>query len=155
MQLDIEVANLTRHKVKKAFISKVIIEAADLYNRHLKKVSVSVVLIGEKRMGSLNKRYLGKDKATDVLSFNYNLGYNAKEGGRLKRKRAKGKKTIEGELILCPEVIKKSARENKIKFNQELAFVLAHGFLHLAGMKHSKKMYKIQDKVVKSMNNEQ
>ena len=56
-----------------------------------------------------------------MLSFNLDSGYN------------KNRKVLEGELVLCPNVIAKNARENKVNFSRELAFVLAHGVLHILG----------------------
>lgn len=110
----IEINNLTREKIEKRFLLKVA-------GRILKKEKrdLSVALIGERRMRELNRKYRGKNQATDVLSF------NQKEIGL-------------GEIILCPGQIRKNSRKLKIPFSKELAKVLIHGILHLLGYDHER-----------------
>jgi probable rRNA maturation factor len=77
--------------------------------------ALSIGFVGESAMRRLNRRWRGKDRATDVLSF----------GGE-------GKEL--GELIFCYSEIKRQAKIHKIPSESELVFVLIHGILHLAGM---------------------
>jgi probable rRNA maturation factor len=82
----------------------------------------------------INQAFRRRNYATDILSF-------AGEGKNL------------GELIICPQVIKKQAKEHDLTFDQELAYMFLHGVLHLLGYDHekskseAKKMLKIQDEV--------
>jgi probable rRNA maturation factor len=91
------------------------------------------LLIGFKNLPSekikkLNKDYRNKNEPTDILSFGYEFNKNL----------------LEGDLVLCWDVIKKNAEEDKIKPEQELRKNLIHGCLHLVGMEHSKEMFKLQ-----------
>src|SRR4030042_3720635 len=133
--MKIEIANLTKKRIGSDFVKKIIRKAVKLAQSDLKLLEISVVFLDEAEIRKINWKYRRKNKSTDVLSLNLDSGYNKKG-------------IIKGEIILCPEVISKNARETKVKFDRELAFVLSHGVLHLAGMRHGKKMYELQDKVV-------
>ena len=54
-----------------------------------------------------------------------------------------------GELILCYNNIDVYAKKRGIKTEEEIVNVFSHGVLHLLGMRHGKKMFNIQKKVVK------
>jgi probable rRNA maturation factor len=148
MKTTIEIANLTKKRIDPDFVKKIVRKTALLhrYAKHggqaklsgvsLDCLEISVVFVNEAESRKINRKYRQKNKSTDVLSFNLDSGYN-KDG------------IIQGEIILCPDIIRKSARENKIDFSRELGFVLAHGVLHILGWRHGKKMYELQDKIVK------
>lgn len=134
MQIKIQTTNLTRRRISPDYIVRIAKKSVKALGKNYSKVDISVVLTDKKNIRKLNRIYRKKDRTTDILSFNYSLGYNKK-------------KEIEGELFLCPAFIEESARENKVSFEKELAFVLSHGILHLSGMRHGKRMYDLQDKV--------
>jgi len=139
MKTSIEVANLTKKRIDPDFVKKVVRKTARLVGEDFDDLSVSVVFLNEKEIKKINRKYRDKNKSTDVLSFRYDLEYNEK------------RRALMGELILSPEVIAKSAKENEVSFDQELAFVLSHGVLHLLGMKHGKRMYEMQDKIAQGL----
>ncbi|KKQ18924.1 MAG: putative rRNA maturation factor [Candidatus Nomurabacteria bacterium GW2011_GWA1_37_20] len=85
-----------------------------------KQYSLSMTCVSEKQSREINKKYRKKDKATNVLSFSL--------------------RKDEGEIILCPAVIKREAKSFSKTFNQFLSFLVIHGMLHLKGMKHSSTM---------------
>ena len=92
-----------------------------------KKVEISLNLVGEAKIRELNKKYRGKDKVTDVLSFPL-------EESRL------GKYDILplGDIFIClPFAVKESKKQN-ISIEKELAWLTVHGFLHLLGYDHEK-----------------
>ncbi len=135
--MKIEITNLAKKRIKADFVKKVIRKTLELACADLKLSEISVVFVSEEKIRRINRKYRRRDKSTDVLSFDYSLGYNEKE--------------VSGEIILCLDVIGKNACENKIAFSRELAFVLSHGILHILGMRHGEKMYGIQDKVCESL----
>ncbi len=89
-----------------------------LKSENVKIKDISIVLVEAQEIKSLNKKYRRKDKATDVLSFNY--GEDS------------------GEIALCPKVIGQNAKKLKNSFEKEIIRILAHGILHLAGYDHEK-----------------
>jgi probable rRNA maturation factor len=135
MKTSIEIANLTKKRIDPDLVKKVVGKTVKLAQVDLSGLNISVVFVSEAESRKINWKYRKKKKSTDVLSFNLDSGYN------------KNRKAIEGELMLCPNVIAKNARESKVNFSRELAFVLAHGVLHILGWRHGKKMYNLQDEV--------
>lgn len=131
----LEITNRTKRRIRKDLVRKVAEKTLLLAGKKTEEASLSIVLVSADIIQKLNLAYRRKNKPTDVLSFNYSSRYN------------KEKRIVLGELILCPEIIAESAKENKITFAREFAFVLSHGILHILGMRHSNMMYKIQDKV--------
>lgn len=110
----IEVNNLTGFKVDKKFLKKLAQKV--LASERKNKTELSIALVGPKRIKELNKKYRKKDKVTDVLSFTYNKS--------------------SGEIIICPQEVKKNSKKFNYTFKKELARVLIHGILHLLGYDH-------------------
>jgi probable rRNA maturation factor len=84
---------------------------------------LSVVFVGSARMRTINRKFRGRDYATDVLSFDY-------EGQSMD-----GWKFL-GELVLSPEVAMTNARRARSPFQIEIRTLLVHGILHLLGYDH-------------------
>ena len=136
MKTSIEIANLTKKKISSDLVKKIVRKTVKMSNDKLDRFDISIVFVGEVESRKINRKYRKKNKSTDVLSFLLDSGYNEKG------------KRLEGELVLCPNVIAKNARDNKVDFSRELIFVLAHGVLHILGWHHGKKMFQLQDKIV-------
>ncbi|PIS39545.1 MAG: rRNA maturation RNase YbeY [Candidatus Nealsonbacteria bacterium CG08_land_8_20_14_0_20_38_20] len=117
----IEVKNLTTKPVKEKFIIKIIDKV--LKGEKRKEENLSIALVGQGRIRDLNKRYRGKNRATDILAF------------------GQEQKLIEpflGELVICLREVKKNAETFRTTFEKELTKVLIHGTLHLLGYDHEK-----------------
>ena len=71
----------------------------------------------------LNHTYRGKDKPTNVLSFEF----DAPEGVEL---------PLVGDLIICPEVVLQESQEQEKTFHDHFAHMVVHGCLHLLGYDH-------------------
>ena len=56
-----------------------------------------------------------------------------------------------GDLVICLDVIKRQAKEHGLTVQEELGYMVLHGFLHLLGYDHeanvrdAKKMFTLQD----------
>ncbi|MFH1841498.1 MAG: rRNA maturation RNase YbeY [Candidatus Nealsonbacteria bacterium] len=113
----IEINNLIKKRIDEKFFKKIAEKV--LKEEKKEKTNLSIAFVEQKRIKELNKRYRGKDKATDVLSFsNQEAKIPAPEGL--------------GEIVICPQKVR------KISFNKELSRVLIHGILHLLGYDHEK-----------------
>lgn len=126
----------------KAFISSWVKKCVKELSRNkikIKEKNLVVVFATTKEIQILNKNYRGKNKPTDILSF------------------APVEKDFLGELVICPEVIRKQAKEHFLTFNEELGYMLLHGVLHLLGFDHEKSkkeekiMFSIQDKIFEDL----
>ena len=122
----IEINNLTTNPIYEEFLKK--IAKIVLEGEGKGKSDLSIALIGPGKMRGLNKRYLGKNRVTDVLAFGENSKFqipNSKFRGI-------------GEIVICLREVKKNAKKFKLSFEKELARVLIHGILHLLGYDHEK-----------------
>ncbi|MCD6402407.1 rRNA maturation RNase YbeY [bacterium] len=124
----IEVSNLTNQKVEKEFLKKIANKI--LESEKKENFDLSVFLVGPSRIRNLNKKYRGKNRITDILSFG--------QTQNLKFIMPPNKKEELGEIIVCPRVVKKNAKRYGVSFKEELARVLIHGILHLLGYNHEK-----------------
>ena len=100
--------------------------------------AMSIVFVGAREMRSINLRYLGRDYATDVLSFSY---------GRVRMEDA----PFLGEIIIAPEVAVNQATRHRTSPEKELRKLLVHGTLHLLGYDHERdrgRMNRIQMKLL-------
>jgi probable rRNA maturation factor len=93
--------------------------------REARPTSLSVYVVGAARSRSLNARYRGKDKPTNVLSF---AGPGLGPDGRL----------LVGELVICAPVVAREARDQGISRESHWAHMTVHGVLHLLGFGHER-----------------
>jgi probable rRNA maturation factor len=77
------------------------------------------LVTGDRELRRLNLQFLGKDCATDVLSFP-----SGEPGGSL------------GEIAISAERAAGQARQFGHPVEQEIAILMLHGLLHLLGMDH-------------------
>lgn len=110
-----------------------------------REIFVSLALVAPAEIHRLNKEYRKYDSVTDVLSF---AEYKSAKALKKAVDNPPDGGVFLGELILCYTDIREYARKNKIGLKKELANVVSHGVLHLLGMKHGKKMFSIQNKVL-------
>jgi len=120
------------------FISNVVKVAA----RSEKKIRgvVEIVVVPDKTMKELNKKYRKKNKTTDVLSFAWNED-------------KKVTSQVLGQIYISYPQIVKQAKQYQVSVRQEFARMLAHGILHLVGYDHmnkkdEKKMITRQEKII-------
>ncbi len=111
---------------------------------------IGVSLVDNKKIRALNKKYLGRDYATDVLSFNYLDDERGKlrssRGGSSKKSGASRKPVLDGKLLMSDDYLgdvvvsvekaKEQAKGYGNTCEQEIAELVAHGVLHLLGVHH-------------------
>jgi len=129
----IEINNLTTNPVDEDFLEK--IAEIVLKSEGKGESDLSIALIGPGKMRGLNKRYLGKNRVTDVLAF----GQNQKSKTKNQKFPIIPKGGLDvGEIVICLREVKKNAKKFKSSFKKELTRVLIHGILHLVGYDHEK-----------------
>jgi probable rRNA maturation factor len=82
---------------------------------------LGIVLTGDAPVRELNRRWRGLDRATDVLSF----GYDETPGP-----------VVNGDLIVSMDRVAVQSRRYRVTPGRELARLIVHGALHLAGLDH-------------------
>jgi probable rRNA maturation factor len=90
-------------------------------------VEVSVSIIGDRKMRTLNKKYRNLDKTTNVLSFSQTEGQGtASPDGVLRL----------GDVVLSFPQVVKGAREKETLVDDEVNFLVKHALHHLLGIHH-------------------
>jgi probable rRNA maturation factor len=92
---------------------------------------LAVTMVNAERMADLNREYLGRSGPTDVLSF----PIEDFSGGTPERDEA-GPPLLLGDIFVCPAVVRNNAAMSGVRFEDEMALMIVHGFLHLLGRDH-------------------
>ena len=87
---------------------------------------VQLILIGDAYMQNLNATYRGKDHTTDVLSFSLEVQDSD----------VPDLDAVGGEIYISLERTRVQAAQQAVTLVEELARLLVHGLLHLAGYDH-------------------
>jgi probable rRNA maturation factor len=82
---------------------------------------VTLRFVGGREARSLNRRYRGRDHATNVLTFVY-------DGGA----------SLSGDIVLCAPVVRNEARAQRKALAAHYAHLVIHGMLHLQGYDHER-----------------
>lgn len=107
---------------------------------------MTVLIVGVQRMKTINQRYRGKNKPTDVLSFS-----------RMETPMPIQPVLEIGDLVICLPIAKEQAKRFHETLNLELQRLTVHGMLHLFGYDHEKgpeqekRMFFLQDKILKNL----
>lgn len=90
--------------------------------------SVDLIFVDDRFMQRLNRKFTGRNKTTDVLSFGMKDGLP---------------ETVEfpslGDIYISLDQAKRQSDEYGVKFEEELRLLVAHGLLHLLGYDHRQK----------------
>ena len=109
----------------------------------LEECELSLMIVGDRAMRSLNRRFRRKDRPTDVLSFSQ-LEEVARAGmrGRLPGNRPGAVKAAPGlslgDVVISIETARRQAREMDVRIGKRLRTLLVHGFLHVLGYDHER-----------------
>lgn len=108
---------------------------------HARPGEIAIVLADDVRLRELNRRWRGIDRATDVLSF----GYDEPAPGRRRaprpartapRPREGAPVPVSGDLVISLDRVRAQAKRYRVTPGRELARLVVHGALHLAGLDH-------------------
>lgn len=93
---------------------------------------LSIVLVSNKQMHTLNKQFRDKDKPTDILSFPFYP--QLKAGERIVATHADEKNI--GDIIIAPQYVQDTLHEWGNTFQERMRILLVHGICHLLGYDH-------------------
>ena len=99
------------------------VEAALGGARYGKRAELSIRIAGTREGRALNRRYRGKDYATNVLSFPADLPHGVTS-------------PLLGDLVICAPVVAREAHEQGKPPRDHYAHLTVHGVLHLLGFDH-------------------
>lgn len=143
--LKILITNQQKSKVKLNLIKSI---AKDTLNNLgcNDNAELSILLTDNTGIHKLNKKYLKKDKPTDILSFPigdtshfpigdtshiFSLSLQSKNMGSVPN-------LMLGDIVISVEMTQKQSQELGITVDEEISKLLIHGILHLFGFDHEK-----------------
>lgn len=121
----VEINNTTQSSIDENFLRR--ISRHVLKGEQVESYGLSIALVNPNNMRELNRQYGGKDKVANVLSFPFD--------------KTQGKPNSElglGEVVLCPQEVRKDAKKYGMLFTDTLVWMLVHGILHLLRYNHEK-----------------
>lgn len=83
-----------------------------------KSASITLRLVGTREGRALNRKFRGRDYATNVLTFVYS------------------KKPLAGDIAICAPVVAREATAQRVERDAHYAHLTVHGVLHLQGFDH-------------------
>ncbi|GEM_PF-1057159 len=136
----IEINNPLDKNVSDSFIKETLLEGIS----QLKKegtiednlqFELSIALVDKESIKRYNSEYRKANKFTDVLSFCYDRTENE----------------INGEMLLCSDVIEEYAKEDQLDVMDEFRKNLIHSLLHIIGFEHGDEMFDLQGKLLEEI----
>jgi probable rRNA maturation factor len=106
---------------------------------------LSILLVDEDTMSAYHQKYLGEPGPTDVLSF-------PMDELRPPDDEEEPPAGLLGDIVLCPVVTARQAREHGRSPDAEAEHLLVHGLLHLLGYDHAEpderdEMFSLTEKI--------
>ena len=104
---------------------------------------INYIFLSDGELLEMNRKYLGHDTYTDIISFDYTVG-----------------KTLAGDIFISSDRVKENAVKYEVSTGCELRRVMAHGVLHFIGYTDKTdgqraKMQKEEDKFLQMFHVEQ
>lgn len=147
--MDVLFENTTDKNINKDIIISVIDESLK-YEGFPNNCEISVTIVDNKEIHSLNLKHRGIDRPTDVLSFPLiDFEYEDIPGD--------GSKIYLGDIVISIDKAEEQAKEYGHSLERELGFLTAHSMLHLLGYDHitpeeEKIMFKKQEDILSNLN---
>ena len=89
------------------------------------KWEISILLMDDNQIRALNRKYLHRNRPTDVISFSQIEG----EFNHINAK-------LLGDVVISVETARRQSGEVSSTLQDEITFLLVHGILHLLGYDH-------------------
>ena len=145
----VEIYDLTRKQVLKKYFKdikkyyKKTLEVLDLKD----DFDLSLIIVGRKKIRSINRDYRNIDKETDVISF---ANIDSEDYDFL------DERINLGDVFINVERVISQAKKYGHSERREFVFLFIHGLLHLFGYDHmdeedEKVMFALQDKIVEDL----
>ena len=121
--MTLELQNLSDHSMPRLWMDRALhfifqeLKKKKIISAKDQRKALDIIFLKAPEAKKLNKKFRNKNYATDILSF-------------------AGDQELFGELVICPQVLEKQAKEHGHSFRAELGYMLIHGVLHLLGYDH-------------------
>jgi probable rRNA maturation factor len=111
----------------------------------IENAELSILIVNDKKMRELNRRYRGVDRTTDVLSFpQYSSEARKSRSAEVKTSELPCFRTsalVLGDVVINTQAAMRQLSEHGLTFKEEIRWLLIHGILHLVGYDHERSRY--------------
>lgn len=147
--MDVLFENTTDKEINQKLINSVITESLK-YEGISDNCEISVTIVDNKEIHSINLKHRGIDRPTDVLSFPL-IDFDKETLPN------DGTKIYLGDIIISIEKAAEQAKEYGHSIEREIGFLTAHSMLHLLGYDHMTSeeeeiMFKKQEEILENLN---
>ena len=95
-----------------------------------RSADMSILLVGDRRMRSINRRFRHRDRSTDVLAFAFREAGGPHDFHR--------DAAHLGDVVISLPTARRQAKAARRPLEEELVALLIHGVLHLCGYDHER-----------------
>jgi probable rRNA maturation factor len=121
----VAVARFSKREIA-AFTRKLLLTLEKLEKLDEEITEVSIAFVDDDAMTELNKKFRGKKKTTDVLTFRADDSYNEPS--------ASGRPL--GDIVISVDQARRQAADEKHSLATEIRYLVVHGVLHALGYDH-------------------
>lgn len=149
--MPVETTNESGFPLEESALQDVLIFAMQKMRVH-PAAEVAIVVVEEAAMEQLHIQWMGEPGPTDVLSF-------PMDELRPGRDNEVSEEGILGDIVLCPTVAEKQAKDAGHSVMDELQMLTVHGLLHLLGYDHAEpeeeaEMFGLQGDILKEFHSQ-
>ena len=116
----------SRYKVNRKLIKNAVADVLQ-ENSFSSPIEVSIAIVGDRKMRTLNKKYRDKEGTANILSFPLNEGEQTKLPTDVVRL---------GDIVISYPMVIKEASEQELLVDERVDELVRHGMLHLLGLHH-------------------
>lgn len=139
--MKINIENKSKNKLKKDFIKtikKTVLKTLKFSKKEFDEINI--IFVSDKEIKKINKKFLNKNKTTDVIAFNYPSAYPLELA----------------DIFISTDTAKKNSKDYGLFFETELLILCVHGTLHISGYddktkSQRKKMNETTFKILKNV----
>lgn len=113
---------------------------------------LSLVFVSDRAIRKINKTFLGRNRATDVIAFPYR-----DEPSHNSQLQTHNEPMPFGDIYISLDTAERQAKKQNYPLRNELALLIVHGLLHLIGYrdgsaKQKKRMFALQRRLFRKIN---
>lgn len=126
LKMEISISNLQKKIPLQTDQIKKVVQRILKFKR-LDQACISVVFVSSQKIRALNKKYLNRTYATDVLAFNLsdeNCNSSTPDGEG---------EDLMGDIVISTDAVRQNVKKFKTEPAYELVLYVVHGILHLLG----------------------
>lgn len=116
------------HSQKRVILKRIKSLAGEVLEAEKNNQNVNIILTDDKYITRLNRKFLKRNRPTDVLSF-----------GMKEDKKLSPQPNLLGEVYISLDRAEKQAKQYNQSLEKEVNLLVCHGLLHLLGYDHKKR----------------